>query len=220
MTKWEEYKILCVRCRECHHLGLLDPNGFPLFMKHPPLNTDILFVFEAPNKDDTYNPSKQYLTVDPDTDPSGTFFYRLFTDQLGMEIEKDLFVTNSVLCLPCSNGGKHPVRSQQMARCVKWLRSLIDTFDPLIICPLGAKALRATALIDDHGYRRMRDAVARPISWYGRILFPLYHTSSQARNPRNGRVPGMQEQDWETLKAEYERIRHNKSLQRMADSHR
>jgi len=37
-------------------------------MKSPPRKTDILFVLEAPNRDDTYNPDKKYLTIEPDTD--------------------------------------------------------------------------------------------------------------------------------------------------------
>jgi uracil-DNA glycosylase len=45
------------QCRICHKESpsFVDPESFPLFMESPPQNTDIIFIFEAPNRDDTYN---------------------------------------------------------------------------------------------------------------------------------------------------------------------
>jgi len=203
---WETYRRHCMECRRCP--GLLDSAAYPLFMKWPPKSTELLVIWEAPNRDDTYNPNKRYITVDSQTDPSGTFFHDLFVHELRLDIQHDLFVTNSVLCLPMRRNGKHPVTSAQRENCSERLRELMDLFNPLIVCPLGTQALKATALIDDHGFRSMTAAVATQRSWYGRVLFPLYHTSSQARNPYNGRIEEMQRADWRKLRTLLDQIRH------------
>lgn len=197
---WETYTRNTSECNYCRNLRILDKEAFPLFMRNAPESTDVLFIWEAPNRDDTYNSRKGYITVDSQTDPSGTFFHDLFVNELKLDVEKDLFVTNSVLCLPAPRNGKYPVSVTQMKNCSKRLFELIDTFHPLIVCPLGTEALKATTIIEDHGFRKMADAVGRKRSWYGRILYPLYHTSSQARNPRNGRVESLQRADWRRLR--------------------
>lgn len=122
-------------------------------MMNPPGATDILFILEAPNRDDTCNPKKKYLTVEPDTDPSGRFFYDLFVNELQFPI-KDLFVTNSVLCLPAQNKGKYPVTSLQQSNCKAILQRMIDVFNPLVVCPVGAKALVATSHLSEHRYKK------------------------------------------------------------------
>ncbi|OGT96852.1 MAG: hypothetical protein A2X80_12765 [Geobacteraceae bacterium GWB2_52_12] len=206
--KWESYVRSSLKCDLCQGQNLLDAAAHPLFMEAAPNSTDILFIWEAPNKDDTCNPDKQHITVNPDTDPSGTFFHELFVEELGLEVSRHLFVTNSVLCLPRAKGNNNPVTATQMHCCSERLRSLIDLFAPRIVCPLGAKALRATALIEDHGFRRMGDAVnaERPYVWYDRLLFPLYHTSSRARNPFNGRPEERQRADWKQLRRLYDAL--------------
>lgn len=193
------------KCTECKCNGLLDEGAFAVFQKEAPRSFEILFVLEAPNRDDTYNPDKGYLTVDPYTDPSGRFFCDLFTNELRFHMDS-LFVTNSVLCLPAEKAGKFPVTALQRRYCQPILRELIDTFNPMIVCPLGTKALIATDGICSHGLRTMATAAAKPLSWYNRILFPLFHTSAQARNPKNGRPDSQQRADWRKLRAVWEQV--------------
>jgi uracil-DNA glycosylase len=202
---WETYKRRCMKCKRCQ--GLLDNAAFPLFMKWPPKSTELLFIWEAPNRDDTCNPDKGYITVDSQTDPSGAFFHDLFVNELRYDVHRDLFVTNSVLCLPANRNENRCVTSAQREHCSGRLRQLIDLFNPFVVCPLGTQALKATALIDDHGFRSMAAAVAKQQSWYGRLLFPLYHTSRQARNPRNGRAEERQRADWRQLRTLLDQIR-------------
>ena len=175
-------------------------------MKNYPGSTDILFILEAPNKGDTYNPKKKYLTIEPDADPTGRFFYDLFIKELQFPIE-DLFVTNSVLCLPVDNNGKNPVTPTQQLNCVAILRRMINVFNPLVVCPLGGKALLATSRLNEHGYKDMATSVAKPTSWYGRTLFPLYHLSQLARKPPYGRPEYMQRADWRSLRAIWESLK-------------
>lgn len=191
------------KCAQCSCEGLLDKGAFAILQKEAPRSFDILFILEAPNRDDTYNLNKGYLTIDPDTDPSGRFFCDLFRNELQFPMN-DLFVTNSVLCLPAEKAGKFPVSAQQRRNCLPILRELIETFNPVIVCPMGTKALIATDGICNHGFRTMATAVANPLSWYGRTLFPLFHTSAQARNPRNGRPEPQQRADWRKLRVVWE----------------
>lgn len=214
---WMDFVESNRKCTQCRCDGLLDTEAFPVFQKEAPRSFDILFILEAPNRDDTYNPKKGYLTVDHDTDPSGRLFYDLFTAELLFPLN-DLFVTNSVLCLPAEKTGKFPVSTPQRRNCLPVLRQLIDIFNPLIVCPMGTKALLATDRICSHGLRTMAMAVANPLSWYDRILFPLFHTSAQARNPRNGRPEPQQRADWQKLRTVWEqaraqqgRLEHNKT---------
>ncbi len=175
-------------------------------MNHPSKNYDILFVVEAPNLTDTVDGQKGYLTVDPNTDPSGKLFYDLFTNELQLSIE-NLFVTNSVLCLPAEKKeGEYPVTAKLRSNCKNNLIRLIEEFDPIIVCPLGNIALAATKSIDNHTYSRMKDAVVKETIWFNRILFPLYHTGSKARNKRNGRPEELQREDWRKLKQLYNKL--------------
>jgi hypothetical protein len=73
MNKYDDYKTACLQCRVCHDAGLCCTGAYPLFMEQAPINTDILLIGEAPNWNDTFTPSKGYLTVGPSTDPSGSF---------------------------------------------------------------------------------------------------------------------------------------------------
>lgn len=218
---WKNFKVYvesCFKnfrepCKFCRTSRLLDNNAFPIFMKHPPKEFDILFILEAPNRDDTYNPSKKYLTIDPDTDPSGSFFYELFNDELHFK-QDQLFVTNSVLCLPLRKKDSHPVQANQRNNCSIILKKLIENFNPLIVCPLGKKALKATSIIENHKWANvnMSDAVGRKINWFKRFLVPLYHTGSQARNPRNGRIEKLQRLDWKKLHEFYEELKVDNSI--------
>lgn len=196
---WTSFVENHKKCAKCKRDGLLDNGAFPVFQKEAPRSFDILFILEAPNRDDTYNPRKGCLTVDSDTDPTGRFFCDLFKKELQFPMS-ELFITNSVLCLPVGKAGKFPVSARQRSNCLPNLIKLIQTFNPLIVCPMGTMALAATDAICNHGIRTMAEAVANPLSWNGRILFPLFHPSTQARNPRNGRPEPLQRADWRKLR--------------------
>jgi hypothetical protein len=92
-------------CDKCKSQNLLDKRSFAIFTKYTPCSYNILFILEASNRDDTYNPKKGYLTVAELTDPSGRFFHDLFTNEFKFSIN-NLFITNSVLCLPAEKSGK------------------------------------------------------------------------------------------------------------------
>lgn len=208
MNKYEAYITTCCQCTLCSDMGLLseDPKAMPLFMKSSPINTDILFILEAPNKDDTENSNKQYITVDKHTDPSGKFLWDLFTNELGLNIASHLFITNSVLCLPKEKYGKNLVGPLQRGFCSQWLKKLIDEFQPKIVCTLGGKAFQAANEIERNGNGKLSKVAGKSISWYNRQLFPLYHTGLLARKPPYGRSETLQREDWRELRKLYNNI--------------
>lgn len=197
---WAKFVQKNERCVQCSGDGVLNQGAFAIFQKDAPRTFDILFILEAPNYKDTYNSDKGYLSISPNTDPSGRFFCDLFRNELKFPME-DLFISNSVLCLPAKKAGKYPVSTLQRRNCLPILRELIVTFNPIIVCPMGRMALIATDRIEAHGLKKMVKAVANPLDWYGRILFPLFHTSAQARSPKYGRPEHLQRSDWRKLRA-------------------
>lgn len=190
----------CQACREGRESPLIDAAALPLFGRFQPWPEGVLFVFEAPNLDDTVNPDKQYLTIDPKTDPSGSFTHLLVTKELGLDVSA-FQVTNSVLCLPARSGDKYPVRALQTRTCSSNLQRQIDVLRPRVVAPVGSAALGATRLLEDHGLLTLAAAVARPVRWYGRWIFPLFHTSMLARNGPAGRRAEQQKADWRHLRA-------------------
>lgn len=199
---WPELVVRVSACRTCHDgacAGGAATGSRPLFMKNRPRRSDLLFVAEAPNRDDTFNEAKGYLTVDPDTDPSGAFFHELYTKELAEEME-DLAVVNAVLCLPREKRKSYPVTQTMLRACQPNLRDQIVSLDPLVVVTLGTVALNATRAIEDHGFRKLAEVSTRPIPWFGRLLFAAYHTGRQARNGPTGRKPELQRQDWRELK--------------------
>jgi len=179
---WKEFISNISKCSLCHYdePPCIEQNSFPLFMKDFPSQTNLLFIAEAPNFDDTYNRNKGYLTVNPLTDPSGKFFNKLLTKVLYFN-ERQYCITNSVLCLPKRKNKSYPVTAKQIKLCLPHLKKKIEIYNPKIVCTLGSVALNAIRKIEDHGYKSQKDCVAKGIIWFNRILFPMYHTSHRAR---------------------------------------
>jgi uracil-DNA glycosylase family 4 len=205
LSIWESYRNKHEDCDVCAKSGLREEGAKPLFSNSMATNTDLLFVMEAPNHDDTFDINKGYITIDPDTDQSGEFLFRLYTKTLQRKM-KDLSITNSVLCLPkkCRSGYK--VTNEQKINCLPKLKSLIDMLNPMVVCSIGLEALKSMERIEKHNLLSMKMAVGKRIDWYDRILFPLYHTSRQVRNLPNGRSEQEQISDWNNLSFLLEKI--------------
>ena|SRR5208283_4870007 len=188
----------CTECAKCSP-SRIHARSKPLFGRFNVWPRGALFVFEAPNLDDTIDPDKGYLTYDRETDPSGRFARQLMVEELDLD-PRFFQVTNSVLCLPAEKGTKYPVSSDQRRLCSSLLREQILVLDPAVVVSVGGKALEATRKIEDHGFKKMVDAVAQQVPWFKRLLFPLFHTSMQARFGPGGRTPEKQRRDWRKLR--------------------
>lgn len=176
-------------CRLCHDKTpplIFSENeriAKPLFHEDGNLKSPVLFVVEAPNWTDTFDPDKGRMTIGEYTDPSGQFFDDRLEENLKLS-PCEILCTNSVLCLPARVKGKYPVMALQKRLCSPHLRSLIENVNPKVVVPQGGVALEALKLIEQHSLV-LKDAVAKRHDWFGRILFPLYHPgalSSVARS--------------------------------------
>ena len=184
LRQYHKDAAICVRCRSN---GLIHrhPDGRwarPLFHEEGTCRSGVLFVFEAPNFDDTYDRNKGRMTCDPSTDQTGQFLFRLLA-HVGLTVE-DVLLTNSVLCLPAEQSGKYPVISRQRDTCSHWLGRLIQDVNPGVVVACGGKALKATDVLERHRLS-LSFGVGKFHLWYGRRLLPLYHTSPLGRITRS-----------------------------------
>ena len=175
------------RCTLCREQGLLYQHedgrwACPLFHRGSTCSSGIVVVAEAPNFDDTFDPDKQRLTYDAETDPTGRFARELFAS-VGLSPDDVLF-TNSVLCLPAKQGDKFPVKAQQRNLCRPWLIRLIELVDPGVVVTLGGQALDAVGRIERHGLA-LKNGAGTLHDWYGRKLLPLYHPGRLGRLARS-----------------------------------
>jgi DNA polymerase len=171
----------CVACRTSGLVHYDSELGWcrPLFDDGATCPSQVIVVAEAPNWDDTYNPTKGRLTYDIETDPTGNFTRDLFAS-VGLA-PSDVLFTNSVLCLPAlvlSKDGKkkYPVYSPQMRNCSKWLQMAIDCCNAKVVVTLGGKALDAVNKLSGHPHL-LQISVGKAHPWNNRLLFPLYHPS-------------------------------------------
>ncbi len=175
-------------CRKCHQQGLLFRGGaqyeaYPLFHESGNLQSDVVFILEAPNFTDSFDPDKRRLTVDAETDPTGRFLRECLTRYLLLQ-PHDVYFMNAVLCLPSIDyNGKHPVKKAHIDNCAPKVRAIIDYINPKVVATMGGKALSAIRSIDKHSLQ-LSTSVASAHSWYSRILFPMYHPGRLGRVTR------------------------------------
>src|SRR5262249_33990347 len=133
----------------------------------------VLVIAEAPGR-----LGGERTGVPLSADQTGRNFSRLLAGS-GWRREQ-LFVSNTVLCNPQDERGRNrPPLRRESANCRHHLAATIDLIDPGLVLTLGASALAALDAIERHGLR-LRDSVARPCLWQGRLLFPLYHPGPRA----------------------------------------
>ena len=136
------------------------------------LNPSVMFIAEAPGRNGA---DRTRIPFHGDT--SGRNFESLLAS---IDLTRDeIFITNAVLCSPRKPSGANdkPARSE-IRNCSAFLRRQIELINPPVVATLGAVALDALKLIEEHDYQ-LRDAAARILRWNGRLLVPLYHPSPQ-----------------------------------------
>lgn len=190
MTKSQSQNFILFRdaarnCDKCRTLGLLynhinNGRAFPLFDEEATCPTQIIFVAEAPNRDDTFKYGR--ITYDIETDPTCKFVRRLLAS-VGL-VPSDVVFTNSVLCLPAQREGKYPVMAAQSRNCLKWLEMAIKYCNAKIVVTLGGEALKAIGRLSRHGLK-LRTSAGKVRVWNNRFLLPLYHPSMLGRNARS-----------------------------------
>jgi uracil-DNA glycosylase family 4 len=90
------------------------------------------------------------------------------------------FVTNAALCTPRDERGNNSTPNlSELTNCSGFLKRQIEIVDPDFVVTLGASALAAVALIENHDLR-LSSAVRKTHKWFGRQLIPLYHPGQRA----------------------------------------
>ena len=138
-----------------------------------PLTARVLFVAEAPGRF-----GADAVGVPLAGDRTGRAFEQLLAC-MGLR-RSDIFITNAVLCNPRDAKGRNdrPSRSE-IVNCNHHLARLLTILDPMWVVTLGVVALQAIAAVEPHTMC-LRQDVGQPISWFGRMLIPLYHPGPRA----------------------------------------
>ncbi len=142
----------------------------------------ILAVLEAPNRDDTYDPNKGYLTFDKETDETGNFTRHLLKN-INIATTNVAF-TNAVQCMPPDRGHGPKITTQQRINCRGHLLRLIAILRPRVVLAFGNAAMQELHRFEpiyDKG-RKLRldevnvgNLVGRGYPWASTCLVPLYH---------------------------------------------
>ena len=151
---------LCTRMKDFKAV-LSSANGF--------LGANIVFVAEAPGRlgaDRTRVPFQG--------DRSGKNFEILLTS-IGLS-RREVFITNSVLCLPLKDGKNSPPTLVEVENCSKFLKSTLDLIKPRLVVSLGVVALNSLNRIFQTKYK-LSESAAHPQKLPNFILIPLYHPS-------------------------------------------
>lgn len=137
------------------------------------LGARVLFVAEAPGR---LGADRSGIPLQGDRTGDN---FELLLATTGWTRE-EVFISNAVLCNPRDDAGRNrPPRGDEVSNCASHLRRLIDVLEPGFVVTLGAVALKAAGALEPHGAVLAED-VGRPMTWFGRLLIPLYHPGPRA----------------------------------------
>lgn len=167
--KFKNKKEPCIICRKSH---LIDAKSFPLFHEKEIVpNEKILFVLQAPNEDDTFIYKK--ITVEDSKDPTGKFINEIIKKIREQRQDINVYVANSVLCLPRKIGNNRDVSCAQLCACNRWLRQSIDIIQPQVVVSFGESSFNAIILIDPVDISFSKELTQ--VKWYSRTLISTHH---------------------------------------------
>jgi len=172
-TRTRDFAALVERVAACRRCPTMEGRRRVLSSLNGHVDATVLFVAEAPGR-----LGADRSGVPLTSDQSGRNFTRLLA-VAGLE-RQSIFVTNTVLCNPRdARGLNRSPTPMELANCAPHLAAQLDLVRAPVVVTLGVTALRALERIEPHGLV-LRDAVGRPVTWYGRLLVPLYHPGPQA----------------------------------------
>jgi uracil-DNA glycosylase len=136
---------------------------------HGPAVPAILFVGEAPGR---FGADRTGVPFSGDR--SGAFLRELIAE-LGLDVERDVTITNIVKCNPRDDrGNNRPPTAAEVAACRSHLAEELRLLRPRVVVPLGAMACRA--LLN----RPLREVRGIPVRRDGLLFLALYHPSYAA----------------------------------------
>jgi uracil-DNA glycosylase len=133
---------------------------------HGPAEPVLVFVGEAPGR---FGADRTGMPFSGDR--SGQFLRELIAE-LGLDAERDVYITNVVKCNPRDDRGNNRAPSRaEILTCHSHLEVELHLLRPRLVVPLGALACRV--LLD----RPLREVRSVPVCRDGLWFFPLYHPS-------------------------------------------
>ena len=135
----------------------------------------LCFVGEAPGEDE----DKQGK---PFVGRSGQLLDRTLTE-LGLDVEKDIYVCNTIKCRP--PGNRRPTDEESDA-CVNYLDEQLALVSPTVIVALGGTAVNSL-IVTSHGITKIHGRLF-PFRVKGIEVMPVYHPSYVLRNGGKGPV--------------------------------
>ncbi len=132
-----------------------------------PRKAELMFIGEAPGGDED-------LSGRPFVGRAGRLLEEALVEA---DIKRgDVYVTNIVKCRPPDN--RQP-KDDEMDSCQDFLQAQIEFVDPVIVCTLGAIALKR--ILGKKGITSYRGRVVRRL---GRSFVPTFHPAGALRNPQ------------------------------------
>lgn len=160
-----------IACRRCPSM----PPERRRVPGHGPAEAVLALVGEAPGR---FGADRTGVPFSGDR--SGQFLRELIAE-LGLDPERDVYITNVVKCNPRDDRGNNraPSRDEVMA-CRPHLEAELRLLRPRVVAPLGALACRVLL------GRPLREVRGVPTHRDGLLFLPLYHPSYAAsyRYPR------------------------------------
>jgi uracil-DNA glycosylase family 4 len=168
------FERLACDARSCTACPRMEGRRRVLGRRNGALDARVLFVAEAPGR-----LGAEVTGIPLAGDQSGRNFERML-GEVGLTRD-DVFVTNAVLCNPLTPDGRNDKPSaSEIANCNPFLSGVIDVIAPDLVIALGVAALSALARIEPHGLT-LRENLARPVPWSGRLLTVLFHPSPRTQ---------------------------------------
>jgi uracil-DNA glycosylase family 4 len=166
-----ETLVDCVQsCRKCARMNNVQR---VLGWGNGALNPRVMFIGEAPGR-----LGAEQTGLPFHGDVAGHNFEKLLSSS-GLS-RNEVFITNSVLCNPQKDDGTNDTPARhEIENCAEHLEAQIRLVDPKIVAPLGAKALYALNLIEEHNLE-LATSIRTARLWFGRALVPLYHPGQRA----------------------------------------
>lgn len=169
----QDFLMICQEVANCTKCKRMSESLRVLGHSSGNVEAEIMFIGEAPGR----------LGADASAipfhgDKSGHNFED-FLFQVGIS-RYEIFVTNAVLCNPKDSSGNNSTPTkQEVTNCASFLKRQILSIQPRLIVTLGAVALGALKLIENH-HLTLSSNVRSANSWFGRQLIPLYHPGQRA----------------------------------------
>lgn len=184
-----------LRNRGCHRCSLgFDPhvNGVCVSRGNP--RAKVMIIAEAPGK------VEDSLAL-PFTGPAGQLLDKILAS-VGIDSNKDCYLTNSVLCRPYAPKGSgrenYTPQKEQVDKCRPFLDQQIKLLDPKIILLLGKVAV--DNVLPEFKERSMKQVRGRLLTENNRKYFIMYHPSYLLRSQYTEKYQQLKEETWQDAK--------------------